>query len=123
MSWPRTWDEREDFDGHPLDQVECPGCGRVTHADVIVDLSPASVGGDWGCDACLDRLVANGRIKHSDLMAELGAPPKEVKEYRVREKFYERRRAADRRDEPFHTGKALEKARAEVFDGDGPPTS
>lgn len=115
MSWPKTWADREDFEGHHLDLVECP-CGRETHADVIVDLRGVGLTSrDWGCDACLSRMVREQGVQHSALMAELGAPQAEVDAYRVRERWQQLRRETS--GEVFDSGQALERARLDVLEG------
>jgi len=104
----KTWADRPDFGGHPLDLVPCPSCGRVTHADVIVDMrgvpgttlrprgrgarSAEPVDIEWACDACRDALVVDAGWRHSDLIRALGAPPGIVRQHQVRERAEELRR-------------------------------
>ena len=43
-------------------RYECPNCGVLRHAAVIVDVRDLPIPEDWACDACWTKWERTGRI-------------------------------------------------------------
>ena len=65
----------DDESDNPL--VRC-GCGRVTQADMLLDVRalPLALRGDmdFACDGCHSKWIRQGKITHEGLARALGAP-------------------------------------------------
>lgn len=75
MTWPPDMRTVLALPDNPLQQC---GCGRVTNADMMVDVRPlpevARGRAEWVCDACLETLFREKRITREDFYTALGAP-------------------------------------------------
>lgn len=81
MKWriPTKRDSLPPEAGNPL--LRCDGCPRRVAADMLRDVRrfPASLRGRTGaahylCDACMEAMVARGRIAREDAVRLMGAP-------------------------------------------------